>query len=80
LKTLFVEGGHVREDPFCDYYTGVEDATGLSDLKVSRKDSGEASGLFNEMQQALNQVSLNSPFWYYPCDCFSFLTSFLLSM
>ncbi|XP_070032453.1 uncharacterized protein [Nicotiana tomentosiformis] len=57
LKTLFVEGSRVREDPFCDYYTGVEDATGLSDLKVSRKDSGEASGLFNEMQQALNQAS-----------------------
>ncbi|XP_070040736.1 uncharacterized protein [Nicotiana tomentosiformis] len=36
---------------------GVEDATGLSDLEVSRKDSGEASSLFSEAQQALNRAS-----------------------
>ncbi|XP_070047189.1 nuclear matrix constituent protein 1b-like [Nicotiana tomentosiformis] len=58
LKTLSVEGGHRREDPFHDYFTGVEDATRMSDLEVSRKDSGEASGLFNEVQRALNRASV----------------------
>nr|XP_033513364.1 GRIP and coiled-coil domain-containing protein 2-like [Nicotiana tomentosiformis] len=57
LKTLFVEEGHRREDPFCDNFTGVEDATRLSDLEVSSKNSSEASGLFNEVQQALNRAS-----------------------
>nr|XP_009608119.1 uncharacterized protein LOC104102177 [Nicotiana tomentosiformis] len=55
LKTLSIEGVHGREDPFYDYFTGVEDATGLSDLKVSRKDPGEALSLFNVAQQALNR-------------------------
>ncbi|XP_070043098.1 uncharacterized protein [Nicotiana tomentosiformis] len=45
------------EDPFRDYFTGVEDATSLIDLEVSRKDSGEASGLFIEVQRALNWAS-----------------------
>nr|XP_016457827.1 PREDICTED: uncharacterized protein LOC107781605 [Nicotiana tabacum] len=58
LKTLSIEGGHGREDPFRDYFTGVENATGLSDLEVPRKDSGEASSLFNEVQQALTQASV----------------------
>ncbi|XP_070049252.1 uncharacterized protein [Nicotiana tomentosiformis] len=57
LKTLSIEGVHGREDPFYDYFTGVEDATGLSDLKVSRKDPGEALSLFNVAQQALNRAS-----------------------
>ncbi|XP_070043146.1 uncharacterized protein [Nicotiana tomentosiformis] len=61
LKTLSIEGGHGKEDNFRDYFTGVEDATGLSDLEVSGKDSSEASSLFNEVQQALNRLSLNSP-------------------
>nr|XP_009607287.1 uncharacterized protein LOC104101523 [Nicotiana tomentosiformis] len=39
-----------------DLTNGVEDATGLSDLEVSKKDLGGASSLFNEAQQALNQV------------------------
>ncbi|XP_070050954.1 uncharacterized protein [Nicotiana tomentosiformis] len=57
LKTLSIEGGHGMEDPFRDYFTGAEDATGVSDLEDSRKDSGEASSLFNEAQQALNRAS-----------------------
>ncbi|XP_070049283.1 cilia- and flagella-associated protein 58-like [Nicotiana tomentosiformis] len=57
LRTPSVEGGHGREDPFHDYFTGVEDVTGLSDLEVSRKESGEASGLFNGVQRALNMAS-----------------------
>ncbi|XP_070036861.1 uncharacterized protein [Nicotiana tomentosiformis] len=57
LKTLSIEGAHGREDPFRDYFTGVKDATGLSDLEVLRKDSGMASILFNEVQQALNRAS-----------------------
>ncbi|XP_070056322.1 WEB family protein At5g55860-like [Nicotiana tomentosiformis] len=58
LKTLFIKGGHGREDPFREYFTGVEDITGLGDLEVSRKDSGEASSLFNEVQRALNRDSM----------------------
>ncbi|XP_070039404.1 actin cytoskeleton-regulatory complex protein pan1-like [Nicotiana tomentosiformis] len=61
LNTLSIEGGHGREDPFRDYFTRVEDATGLSDLEVPRKDSGEASSLFNEVQQALNRASVLHP-------------------
>ncbi|XP_070039463.1 intracellular protein transport protein USO1-like [Nicotiana tomentosiformis] len=57
LKTPSIEGDHGREDPFHDYFTRVEDATGLSNLEVSRKDSGEASSLFNEAQQAMNRAS-----------------------
>ncbi|XP_070040794.1 uncharacterized protein [Nicotiana tomentosiformis] len=57
LKTLSIEGAHGREIPFRDYFTRVEDTTGLSDLEVSRKDLGEASSLFNEEQQALNRAS-----------------------
>ncbi|XP_070040247.1 uncharacterized protein [Nicotiana tomentosiformis] len=57
LKTLSVEGGHGREDPFHDYFPGVKDATVLSDLEVSRKDSVEASSLFNEVQRDLNRAS-----------------------
>ncbi|XP_070041189.1 uncharacterized protein [Nicotiana tomentosiformis] len=57
LKTPSIEGAHGREDPFRDYFTGVEDATGLSDLEVSRKDSGGVSSLFNEAQKALNRAS-----------------------
>nr|XP_016446535.1 PREDICTED: uncharacterized protein LOC107771615 isoform X2 [Nicotiana tabacum] len=57
LKTLSIEGAHGREDPFRDYFTGVKDTTVLSDLEVSRKDSGEESILFNEAQQALNRAS-----------------------
>ncbi|XP_070054483.1 uncharacterized protein [Nicotiana tomentosiformis] len=56
LKTLSIEGAHGREDPFHDYFTGVENATGLSNLEVSRKDSGKALILFNEAQQALNRL------------------------
>ncbi|XP_070046206.1 uncharacterized protein [Nicotiana tomentosiformis] len=48
LKTISIKGGHGREDPFHDYFTGVENATVLSDLEVSRKDFGEASCLFDE--------------------------------
>ncbi|XP_070035706.1 uncharacterized protein [Nicotiana tomentosiformis] len=58
LKTLSIEGVHGREDPFHDYFTGVEDATGLSDLEISRKDLGEALSLFNEVQQALDRASV----------------------
>ncbi|XP_070057472.1 uncharacterized protein [Nicotiana tomentosiformis] len=58
LKTLSIEGSNGREDPFRDYFTVVKDATGMSDLEVSRKDSGEASILFNEAQQALNRASV----------------------
>nr|XP_016450606.1 PREDICTED: uncharacterized protein LOC107775397 [Nicotiana tabacum] len=61
LKTLSIEGAHGSEDPFHDYFTGVEDTIGLSDLEVSRKDLGEASSLCSEAQQALNRVSPNSP-------------------
>ncbi|XP_070034912.1 uncharacterized protein [Nicotiana tomentosiformis] len=57
LKTLSIEGVHRREDPLCDYFTGVEDATNLSDLEALRKDSGEASSLFSEAQQTLNKAS-----------------------
>ncbi|XP_070036435.1 uncharacterized protein [Nicotiana tomentosiformis] len=57
LKTLSIEGAHEREDPFHDYFTGDGDVTGLRNLEVSRKDSGEASSLFNEAQQALNRAS-----------------------
>ncbi|XP_070046859.1 protein MLP1 homolog [Nicotiana tomentosiformis] len=58
LKTLSIEGAHGSEDPFHDYFTGVEDTIGLSDLEVSRKDLGEASSLCSEAQQALNQASV----------------------
>ncbi|XP_070051318.1 uncharacterized protein [Nicotiana tomentosiformis] len=58
LKTLSIEGGHGREDLFRDYFTGVEEVTGLGDLEVSRKDSSEALSLFNEVQRALNRVSV----------------------
>ncbi|XP_070056950.1 uncharacterized protein [Nicotiana tomentosiformis] len=57
LKTPSIKGAHRREDSFRDYFTEVEDATVLNDLEVSRKDSGEASSLFNEAQQTLNRVS-----------------------
>ncbi|XP_070032246.1 KNR4/SMI1 homolog [Nicotiana tomentosiformis] len=57
LKTLSIKGGHGKEDPVHDYFTRVEDVTGLSDLEVSRNYSGEASSLFNEAQQALNRAS-----------------------
>ncbi|XP_070034687.1 uncharacterized protein [Nicotiana tomentosiformis] len=57
LKFPSIEGAHRKEDPFRDYFTGLKDATGLSNLEVPRKDSGEASSLFNEAQQALNQAS-----------------------
>ncbi|XP_070036441.1 uncharacterized protein [Nicotiana tomentosiformis] len=47
MRTPKVYGGHGREDPFHDYFIGVEDAIDLN----------EASSLFNEAQQALNRVA-----------------------
>ncbi|XP_009621846.1 uncharacterized protein [Nicotiana tomentosiformis] len=46
LGALEMSRSHEGEDPFCDLFTGVEDAAGPSDV----------SGLFCEVQQALNRA------------------------
>ncbi|XP_070033054.1 uncharacterized protein [Nicotiana tomentosiformis] len=59
VETCHGEGDHGEKDPFRGYFVGVEDVTSLSDLEAPKKSSGEvkASCLFNEAQQALNQLS-----------------------
>ncbi|XP_070048706.1 uncharacterized protein [Nicotiana tomentosiformis] len=47
LGTLEVDGSYKGEDPFRDLFTGIEDVAGPSD----------ASGLFHEVQQALNRAA-----------------------
>ncbi|XP_016492516.1 uncharacterized protein LOC107812015 [Nicotiana tabacum] len=47
LGALEVDRSHEGEDPFRDLFTGVEDVAGPSDM----------SGLFCEVQQALNRVA-----------------------
>ncbi|XP_070049633.1 uncharacterized protein [Nicotiana tomentosiformis] len=60
VETCHGQGAHGEEDPFCGYFVGVEDVTGLSDLEAPKKSSGEVevSCLFNESQQALNRASV----------------------
>ncbi|XP_070036421.1 uncharacterized protein [Nicotiana tomentosiformis] len=58
VEAYHEEGARGEEDPFRDYFVGVEGVTGLSDLEVSKKSSGEvgAPRLFNESQQALKRA------------------------
>lgn len=46
METPNAEGAHGGEDPFYGYFARVEDAAGLSDLEISKKDSGGTSSSF----------------------------------
>ncbi|XP_070046749.1 COP1-interactive protein 1-like [Nicotiana tomentosiformis] len=56
VETCHGKGAHGEEDPFCGYFVGVEDVTGLNDLEAPKKSSGEACLSF----KLTNQFSASS--------------------